>query len=95
VLLRRYRFHVRDADLVAPALLGGIESLVRALYQGGEQRRLRRGGHADADGQLHSAGERRRSDLGTDALGQRSRSLLGRLVKDDAELLATVARANV
>ena len=53
------------------------------------------GGDADADGQLQPAGERRRGDLGADALGQRPRALLGRLVEDDAELLAAVARADV
>src|SRR5487761_1440090 len=88
-------FHVRHPDLVATALLRGIQSLVRALHQAGEQRGLFSRGDADADGQLEPAWKGRRRDLGADPLGQRAGSLLGGLVKDDAELLSAVARTDV
>src|ERR1700730_2437159 len=82
LLFRRRRAHVRDADLVAAALLGGIERLVGPLHQGGEQGRLIGGCDADADGELQAAGENRGRHLGSDSLGKRSCSGLGGLVED-------------
>src|SRR5712664_2927959 len=93
VRLGRRAFHVGDPNLVASTLLGGIQSLVGAVDELGEKRRLVSGRHAYADRQLQPAGKRRRGDFRADALCQRSRARLGRLVQDQRELLAAVACA--
>ena len=63
LLLFRRRAHVGDPDLIAAALLGGIERLVGPLHQGGEQGRFIGGSDADADRELQVARKDRGCNL--------------------------------
>src|SRR5260370_35039651 len=81
LLLLGRRLQVRDPDLVAAALLGGIKRLVCALHQAREQSRLIGGGDSDADRELQPAGEGGPRDFRPEAFGEGSRSSFGRLVK--------------
>src|SRR5438309_832150 len=93
--LGRRTLHVGDADLVATALLGRIERLVRAVDQLCEQRRVVGRRDADADGELQSARKSRSGNLRANAFRKGVCARFSRLVEDQRELLPAVPRANV